>query len=67
MACNHETYVDLVGDQVHYRCGKCGVVVWTHPAKYRASWPWVALLGCLALIWGGLLAWAFWQWLGGRV
>lgn len=64
-ACNHETHVDLVGHQVRYVCGKCGLVVWTHPAKYRTSWPWVVLLACLVLIWSGLAAWMFWVWFGG--
>lgn len=62
--CNHETHIDLVGDQVRYVCGKCGLVVWAHPAKYRISWPWAALLLCLALTWGSLSAWLAWLWFG---
>lgn len=64
MTCNHETYVELVRDQLLYRCGKCGEVVWSYPAKRRIDWVWAGLMLALLLIWGGLLAWTFWQWLG---
>lgn len=61
--CNHETYVYLVGDQLHYRCGKCGEVVWSYPAKTRVNWWGVGLVVGLLLIWG-FLGWTACLWWG---
>lgn len=67
MACNHEAYDEPFGYKaVVTRCGKCGEVIWAYPAKSRIDWVWVGLLLILLLIWGSLLAWTLWQWLGER-
>ena len=63
MACNHETHIEREGDQITYRCGKCGQAVWTCPERHRVDWRSLLIALALLIAVAALVSWPIWVWL----
>lgn len=62
MACNHETHIEREGDQITYRCGKCGEAVWTCPERHRIDCRSLLIAAALLASVLALLSWPIVLW-----
>lgn len=61
--CNHQPYVEHSQGQVIDRCGICGEVIWTRPARQPLDWRSICLALAPLLTVFGMLGWLLWTWL----